>query len=65
VIVIHKINGATIYGLANRIDKVVEQLSLSPWTGNTVYFSNTGSTELHTVQGLSSDINIELSGNTY
>jgi len=58
-------DGATIYGLANRIDKVVEQLSLSAWTGNTVYFSNTGSTELHTVQGLSSDINIELSGNTY
>ena len=58
-------NGQTIYGLANRIDNVVEQLSLSAWTGNSVYFSDTGSTELHIVQGLSSDINLELSGKTY
>jgi hypothetical protein len=58
--------GVNIYGLANRIDKVAEQLSISAWTGsNSVYFSDTGSTQLHTVQGLSSDINLELSGNTY
>jgi hypothetical protein len=59
-------DGVNTYGLANRIDKVVEQLSISAWTGNTnVYFSDTGSTQSHTVQGLSSDINIELLGNTY
>jgi hypothetical protein len=52
-------------GLANRIDNVVEQLSISAWTGNSVYFSDTGSTQLHTVQGLSSDINIDLSDNIY
>jgi len=53
-------------GLANRIDKVAEQLSISAWTGsNSVYFSDTGSTQLHTVQGLSSDINLDLSGNIY
>ena len=60
------LNGSTIYGLANRIDKVAEQLSISAWTGNNnVYFSNTGTTELHRVLGRSSDINLELSGNTY
>ena len=58
-------NGQTIYGLANRIDKVAEQLSISAWTGNSVYFSDTGTTELHIVNGLSGDINLELSGNTY
>lgn len=58
-------NGQTIYGLANRIDKVAEELSISAWTGNSVYFSNTGTTELHIVSGLSGDINLELSGNTY
>ena len=56
----------TTSGLANRIDKVAEQLSISAWTGtNNVYFSDTGSTQLHVVQGLSSDINLDLSGNIY
>ena len=59
------LSGSTIYGLANRIDKVAEQLSISAWTGNSVYFSSTGSTELHRVNGLSSDINLELSGKTF
>lgn len=59
------IEWVVVRGLANRIDKVAEQLSISAWTGNSVYFSDTGSTQLHTVQGLSSDINIELLGNTY
>ena len=54
-----------VRGLANRIDKVAEQLDISPWTGNTVNFSDTGNTKTHTVQGLSSDINLILSGNTY
>ena len=62
-------SGAIIWvpvrGLANRIDKVAEQLSISAWTGNSVYFSSTGSTELHRVNGLSSDINLELSGKTF
>lgn len=60
-----KSNGQTIYGFANRIDKVAEQMSISAWTGNNVYFSSTGSTQLHKVSGLSSDINLTLSGNTY
>lgn len=56
----------TTSGLANRIDKVAEQLSISAWAGtNNVYFSDTGSTQLHVVQGLSSDINLDLSGNIY
>lgn len=59
------LSGSTIYGLANRIDKVAEQLSISAWTGNSVYFSSTGSTELHRVNGLSSDINLQLSGKTF
>ena len=54
-----------VRGLANRIDKVAEQLNISAWTGNALYFSDTGSTELHMVNGLSGDINLELSGNTY
>jgi hypothetical protein len=55
------LSGSTIYALENRIDKVAEQLSISAWTGNSVYFSSTGSTELHRVNGLSSDINLGLS----
>lgn len=54
-----------VRGLANRIDKVAEQLSISAWTGNSVYFSDTGSTQLHIVNGLSDDINLDLSGDEY
>ena len=54
-----------VRGLASRIDKVAEQLNISAWTGNALYFSDTGSTELHIVNGLSDDINLDLSGDKY
>lgn len=54
-----------VRGVASRIDKVAEQLNISAWTGNTLYFSDTGSTELHIVNGLSDDINLDLSGDKY
>lgn len=57
--------GVTTRGYANRIDKVVEQMNISVWSGQTVNFSNTGSTETYTVSGLSSDDTLNLSGNTY
>lgn len=57
--------GVTTRGYANRIDKVVEQMNISVWSGQTMNFSNTGSTETYTVSGLSSDDTLNLSGNTY
>lgn len=57
--------GVTTRGYANRIDKVVEQINISVWSGQTVNFSNTGSTETYTVSGLSSVDTLNLSGNTY
>ena len=58
-------NGQVVRGLANRIDKVAEQMDISPWTGGTVNYSDTGNTQTHTVSGLSSEPYIVLSGNTY
>jgi len=58
-------NGQVVRGLANRIDKVAEQMDISPWTGGTVNYSDTGNTQTYTVSGLSSEPYIVLSGNTY
>ena len=55
----------TVKGLANRIDKVAEQINISPWTGGTVNYSDTGSTETHIVQGRSSQPTMVLSGKTF
>ena len=54
-----------VKGLANRIDKVVEQLDISVWSGQTVNYSDTGNTQTHTVSGLSNEITVEIGGNTY
>ena len=57
--------GRTIYAFANRIDDVAEQIGISAWTGNQVYYSDTGNTEQHIVSGLSSDTTLVLSGKTF
>ena len=54
-----------IYGYANRIDDVVEQIGISAWTGNAVSYSDTGNTEQHIVSGLSTDTTLVLSGKTF
>lgn len=59
------LDGQVVRGLANRIDKVAEQMDISPWTGGTVNYSDTGNTQTHTVSGLSSEPYIVLSGNKY
>jgi len=53
------------YGLANRIDKVVEQMSISPWTGNTVNFSNTGATQTYILGGRSANETIVVGSDIY
>jgi hypothetical protein len=59
------ISGVTFYGYANRIDDVVNAINISPWTGQTVNYSNTGLTETFIVQGRSSLDKIILSGKTF
>ena len=59
------IGGVTYFGYANRIDDVVDAINISPWTGQTVNYSNTGITETHIVLGRSSTEKLILSGNTF
>ena len=59
------LSGVTYYGYANRIDDVADSINISPWTGQTVNYSNTGVTETHIVLGKSSDEKIILSGKTF
>lgn len=54
-----------VAGIANRIDKVVQEMNISPWTGNTVNFSNTGATQTFTVAGRSPDETVIVGSNTY
>ena len=58
-------NNQVTRGLANRIDKVAEQIDISAWTGQTVNYSDTGNTQTYTVAGLSNEPYIDLGGNTY
>ena len=58
-------NNQVTRGLANRIDKVAEQIDISAWTGQTVNYSDTGNTQTYTVTGLSDEPYIDLGGNTY
>jgi hypothetical protein len=59
------LSGVTYYGYANRIDDVVDAINISPWTGQTVNYSNTGATETHIVLGKSSVEKLVLSGKTF
>jgi hypothetical protein len=59
------IGGVTYFGYANRIDDVVDAINISPWTGQTVNYSNTGITETHIVLGRSSTEKLILSGKTF
>jgi len=56
---------STFFGYANYITNVKDILDISPYSGQTVNYSNTGATQYHYVQGKSSDVNITLSGNTF
>jgi len=53
------------YGLANRIDKVVEQMNISAWSGNTVNYSNTGATQTYIVGGRSADETVVVGSDMY
>lgn len=59
------LSGVTYYGYANRIDDVADAINISPWTGQTVSYSNTATTETHVVLGKSSDEKLILSGKTF
>jgi len=52
-----------LIGVACRIDDVVSQLNIDPWTGQTVNYVNSISTK--TVQGLSSLLNISCGNQTF
>ena len=52
-------------GYANRIDKVAELLEISPYTGQTINFSNRNSPEIVYVSGQSSQNSITQNGKKY
>jgi hypothetical protein len=56
---------STYFGYANYITNVESSLDISPYSGQTVDYSDTGSTEYHYVQGKSADVNLTLSGKTF
>lgn len=59
------VGGTVYYGFANRIDDVATAINISPWTGQSVSFSNTAATETYTTNSYSSTKNIILSGKTF
>jgi len=60
-----QIDGTTFFGYANRIDDVVNEIDISAWTGQSVNFSNTATTETYIVTGKSSLKTLDLSGKTF
>lgn len=57
--------GSTNVGIACRIDKVASLLNLSAWNGEPVNFSNDLEIEEYTINGLSNQVSITISGKTY
>jgi hypothetical protein len=57
--------GDNYNGFANYITNVATAMDISPYTGQTVGYSDIDNIEYHYVSGKSSDISLTLSGNTY
>jgi hypothetical protein len=57
--------GSDFYGLANYITNVQTLLDISPYTGQTVNYSDTGNTQYHYVSGKSSDVSLNISGDIF
>lgn len=57
--------GSTSIGYACPIDNIADLMDISPYTGQTVNYSNTGATQYHYVAGKDGTVNYTLSGNTF
>lgn len=57
--------GSTTIGYAIPIDNIQTQMDISPYTGQTVNYSDTGATQYHYVSGRVGTVNLTLSGNTF
>jgi hypothetical protein len=57
--------GSTYYGFANYITNVSSLMDISPYTGQSINYSDINNIEYHYVSGKSSDITLSLSGNTF
>jgi len=57
--------GSDFIGLANYITNVQKLLDISPYTGQTVNYSDTGNTQYHYVSGKSSDVSLNMSGDIF
>jgi hypothetical protein len=53
------------YGYACRIDRIASLMNISAWDGGIINFSNTNNILEHTINGLSNQVSIILSGKTY
>lgn len=53
------------YGYACRIDRIASSMNISAWDGGTINFSNTNNILEHTINGLSNQVSVVLSGKTY
>jgi hypothetical protein len=58
-------SGDPIVGYLCRIDDIAQELNISPWTGQTVNFSSTGTTEFYCIPTNGGDKNIVVTGNTF
>ena len=56
---------STYYGYYIPIDAIVSALNISPYTGQTACWSDTGNTQIHLVLGRSNQNTITIGGNTY
>ena len=57
--------GSQYYGYYIPIDAIVSTLNISPYTGQTSCWSDTGNTQIHLVVGRSNQNTITIGGNTY
>lgn len=57
--------GSTTVGYACPIDAIATLMDISPYTGQTVNYSDTGATQYHYVAGKDGTVNYTLSGNTF
>lgn len=57
--------GNNTVGVANYITNVASLLDISPYTGQSVNYSDTGNIQYHLVAGKSSDISLDISGDVF
>ena len=57
--------GSDYFGIANYITNVSSLMNISSYNGQFVNYSNTGNTQYHFVDGRSSDISVDVSGNKF